>query len=413
MLLKTSTRLICLLMSLSLPGSLYAASYPKNNEKEDVVPLAKLNSNFHAGMVQGATVDTGLVLSSDGKVWVWGFRGSGQGGNGNHSDTSKPPTPIASLNNVVRVAGGIYHLLALDANGDLYGWGQSGYGETGCPGTYPNAPCKVLSDVTYMDAGEYWSIALTKDGKVYTWGHNTYGQLGIGGSTNKREPQYLNPKLNNETAVLVGAAYEHGYAVTRRAGGGYRVWGWGDNEAQALGQPTSSCLGVQKIIREPVHIQTLDAYAADITYIAGGNGWGTALLKNGDVIGWRALASLGQGTTKTNQCTLTPVLILNNVEQLYSRYVGSIALTSKSEIYTWGQTGGSAFPMIYGASVTKRYPAGKPIAVGGGKEHIYYINANGEMYGVGYNAAGQTNLDNKKIQDWPGGRIPIDQWFSK
>jgi alpha-tubulin suppressor-like RCC1 family protein len=324
-----------------------------------------------------------------------------------------PPMPVNSLNNVVRVTGGIYHLLALDSNGDLYGWGQSGYGETGCPGTYPNIPCKVLSNVTYMDAGEYWSIALDKDGNVYTWGHNLYGQLGIGkGKGNKREPQLLNGKLNNEVGVLVGAGYEHGYAVTYNKGTGkYRVWGWGDNEAQALGQETKSCLGVQNVIYEPVHIQALDAYAKDITYIAGGNGWGTALLRNGNVIGWGALVSLGQGITK-NQCTSTPVVILKDVEQLYSRYVGSIALTSRSEIYTWGQTAGSAFPMIYGNTVTKRYPAGKPVIIGGGKEHVYYINTDGEMYGVGYNPRGQTNPDERgKIQDWPGGRIPLEEWL--
>jgi alpha-tubulin suppressor-like RCC1 family protein len=407
-----SNQIIALILSFFLPTTLHA-DYVKNNEKEDVVPLAKLHPNFNTGLVQGATVDTGIVLSSDGKVWLWGFKGSGQGGNGKHSEPDLPAKAVNSLENVARIAGGIYHLLALDSNGDLWGWGQSGYGETGCPGTYPNIPCRVLSNVTYMDAGEYWSIALDKSGNIYTWGHNGYGQLGIGiGKGNKNTPQRLNSKLNNEVGVLVGAGYEHGYAVTlNQTTGKYRVWGWGDNEAQALGLSTTSCLGVQNIVYEPIPIPSLDSYAKDITYIAGGNGWGTALLKNGDVIGWGSLLALGQGVTK-NTCTSTPIKILSNVEQLYSRYIGSIAITTTSEIYTWGGSiSNSSFPMIYGVKVTKRYPAGKPVQIGGGKEHIYYTNTDGEMYGVGYNSRGQTNPNSKEKQDWPGGKIPLDEWL--
>lgn len=410
---KTSIKAVCMLVGVTLPWACGAAiKYTKNNEREDVVPLAKLNPNFGAGIGQGATVDTGIILSNDGKVWLWGFKGSGQGGNGSHVESDLPAKPVASLDNVVRVAGGIYHLLALDSNGDLWGWGQSGYGETGCAGTYPNIPCKVLSNITYMDAGEYWSIALDKDGNVYTWGHNAYGQLGNGKTGNSRVPFHLNSKLNNEKAVVVGAAYEHGYAVTV-SGGKYKVWGWGDNEGQALGV-SRSCSG-QHVIRDPVHITQLDGYAKDIVYIAGGNGWGTALLKNGNVIGWGKTASLGQGVSSFSQCSATPVHILSNVEQLYSRYVGSVALTNRGEIFTWGQTSGSAFPMIYGHSVTHRDRVnGTPVSIGGGKEHIYYTNTNGEMYGVGYNARGQTNPNDKgKIQDWPGGQIPVQEWLAK
>jgi hypothetical protein len=67
MFIKSLTQIACLTLSLLLPTTLFAA-YNKNNEKEDVIPLGKLKHNFNAGLVQGATVDTGLVLSSDGKV---------------------------------------------------------------------------------------------------------------------------------------------------------------------------------------------------------------------------------------------------------------------------------------------------------------------------------------------------------
>ncbi len=143
---------------------------------------------------------------------------------------------------------------------------------------------------------------------------------------------------------------------------------------------------MQKIIRTPTRATYLEPYANDMVYIGGGNGWGTALLKDGRVIGWGAHAALGIGVRKTNISGPEPVEIMNNVSQLHSRYVGSIALTNNGEIYTWGITAGSAFPMIYGDTATKRAPHEKPVvAVGGGKEHIFYQTDDGKLYGVGYN----------------------------
>ena len=34
---------------------------------------------------------------------------------------------------------------------------------------------------------------------------------------------------------------------------------------------------------------------------------------------------------------------MRNVKQLFSRYVGSIALTNDGKVYTWGQIDGSCF----------------------------------------------------------------------
>ena len=142
--------------------------------------------------------------------------------------------------------------------------------------------------------------------------------------------------------------------------------------------------------------------------MGGGNGWGEALLDNGDVIGWGIQAALGQGVTKTKFSSPEPIHIMSNVKQLFARYVGSIALSNDGDIYTWGQTGGSAFPMIYGAEITLRNNTNGPVvSIGGGKEHIFYRTADGSLYGVGYNDI--YKLDQSKPAgpniDWPGKQI--------
>lgn len=78
-----------------------------------------------AGLSHTSLITTGAAVLG-GDVWVWGFRGSAQQGNGIKVVANNAlPAKVQSLNNVVQLTGGAYHLIALDE------WGQSGYGETG------------------------------------------------------------------------------------------------------------------------------------------------------------------------------------------------------------------------------------------------------------------------------------------
>jgi len=371
---------------------------------ENAFNVIKGNSpSVGAGLADTTLITTGAALV-DGEVWIWGFRGSAQQGNGvTVVAMNAPPAKVESLGDrITQLVGGAYHLLALDKNGDVYGWGQSIYGETGCPQTYVNIPCKVISDAVQIAAGEYISVALDKSGQVWTWGHNLYGQLGNGGTRNSSIPVQV--YLNGEKARLIGGAYEGGFAVTEEG----HVWGWGDNEASGLGIQGPN-YGVQRIIRSPVHIPNLDKYAADIVHIAGGNGWGEALLNDGRVIGWGLRSALGLGVRTEALSSPEPVVIMDKVVKLFARYVGSMALTEDGYIYTWGQTSGSAFPMIYGHNTTLHWLPFKPTQIGGAKENLYYLTADRKLYGVGYNDL--FKLDQSRCCgpwiEWPGSEITL------
>ena len=361
------------------------------------------------GVSRNTLIDTGLALR-DGEVWVWGFRGSGQQGNGNSVVlNTAAPAKVNSLSNIVTVTGSAYTLVALDKDGNAWGWGQNLYGaagvgvDTGIISTPRQITFPGNAKVDQIAAGEYFFIARGTDGSVYTWGHNLYGQLGVNTTANlpRSSPQKVN--LSGETASLVGAAYEGAFVVTDQG----NVWAWGDNEASGLGFAGSN-YGVQQIRRTPVKVNSLQPFASQITYIAGGNGWGQALLEDGRVIGWGLRASLGQGTTSvsgvaghTNGNVIT---VTSNIAQMHSRYVGTIALTRDNKVLTWGQTGGSAFPTIYGPSVTDRtvQASGTIIDIGGGKEHVYYRTQDGRVWGAGYGAARKLLFTSAINQSWPG-----------
>jgi alpha-tubulin suppressor-like RCC1 family protein len=91
--------------------------------------------------------------------------------------------PFRPLSGVKAIAAGGFHSLALKTDGTIWAWGCNYFwGQLG-DGTCewrPN-PVRVagLSNVVAIAAGKYHSVALCADGSVWTWGANQHGQLGL------------------------------------------------------------------------------------------------------------------------------------------------------------------------------------------------------------------------------------------
>lgn len=96
--------------------------------------------------------DHSLALRADGTVLCWGGNDWGQ--------TNVPPR----LSNVVAVAAGADHSLALRRDGTVVAWGG-----TPPPFAETNVP-PGLSDVVEVAAGEQYSLALRPDGTLVAWG---------------------------------------------------------------------------------------------------------------------------------------------------------------------------------------------------------------------------------------------------
>ena len=89
-----------------------------------------------------------------GTVVAWGDNSFGE--------TNLP----ANLNNVVAIAAGGFHSLALRADGTVVGWGDNTVNQS----TVPSG----LSNVVAIAAGENHSCALKKDGTVVQWGDDYF-----------------------------------------------------------------------------------------------------------------------------------------------------------------------------------------------------------------------------------------------
>jgi len=103
--------------------------------------------------------------------------------------TGEPKPVLASLS--VRpssassqLSAGPNFSLAVDAEGNVWSWGDNSEGQLGQGNTDENpvaAPVKVkdLTDVISVSAGGAHALALKADGTVWAWGNNEYDQLGI------------------------------------------------------------------------------------------------------------------------------------------------------------------------------------------------------------------------------------------
>jgi hypothetical protein len=107
-----------------------------------------------------------LALKADGTVVAWGA-GTSNALAPNYGQAMVP----AGLTNVVAVAAGFYHSLALKADGTMVAWGSNSYGQTNVP--------VDLTNVVALAAGLYHSLALRADGSVVAWGNNSSGQTNI------------------------------------------------------------------------------------------------------------------------------------------------------------------------------------------------------------------------------------------
>ncbi len=161
--------------------------------------------------------DHSMALKSDGTVWTWGNNASGQSGNGSAGLPILTPVQNTTLTNVAQISGGFEHSVALKTNGTVWVWGYNGQGQIGNGSSGGNQPTPVqnitLTNVVDISAGNH-SLARKNDGSVWAWGENFYGQIG-NGTTNTTGCQCQPSPVQSAVGIgniLIGAGHRHSFA---------------------------------------------------------------------------------------------------------------------------------------------------------------------------------------------------------
>ncbi|XP_030008653.1 RCC1 and BTB domain-containing protein 2 isoform X1 [Sphaeramia orbicularis] len=181
-----------------------------------------------------------IALTTDGEVYAWGYNNSGQVGSGSTANQPTPRRVSSCLQNkvVVNIACGQLCSMAVLDNGEIYGWGYNCNGQLGL-GNNGNqqTPCRIAAlqgvNIVQVACGYAHTLALTDEGLVYAWGANSYGQLGTGNKSNQALPTLINTE--KERMVEVAACHtSHTSAAKTQSG---QVLMWGQCRGQAVASP--------------------------------------------------------------------------------------------------------------------------------------------------------------------------------
>jgi hypothetical protein len=232
------------------------------------------------------------------------------------------------------------------------------------------------------------------DGKVWCWGDNAYQQLGDGATRPGLNPVLVHGLPDHADQVSVG--YAHTCALLR----GGQIYCWGDNRAGQSGVAPS------EPISEPVHVAVPDV---EFTSVAAGQGHTCAVAENKTVYCW--------GNTVHGQCGIDPnvagaivvgptkVPNLDSVESIVTVKNHTCAVQSKTpQMMCWGSNthveeayinyklGPGAGELAYSA-IPKAVELDAPIVGAGmGFESTYALTEDGRVYAWGRNNRGQLGI---------------------
>ena len=334
-----------------------------------------------------------VAINDNGTVWSWGYNAYGQLGDGTDAHRYTPEQVVLGLTDVIAIAAGRSHTVALKSDGTVWAWGNNAHGELGNGTATDNwTPVQVrepgggagyLVDIIAISAGSTHTVALKSDGQVGTlwaWGNNDYGRLGDGTDIDSPIPVQV---VYYNVVAIAGAS--HSMAIK----GDGSVWAWGANNYGQLGIGRFSIDGGQAIIPEPIPTQVVGpagvAFLTDIIAVSTGDFHTVALKSDGTVWAWgnNAHGELGIGNTSAGITRPRQVIDPADDTGFLTDAVAVLAYGSKSVALKSDGT-------VWALNVTPSQVLGlTDIVAIAGIYHFVALKKDGTVWTMGENTQGQ------------------------
>jgi hypothetical protein len=155
-----------------------------------------------------------VAISSEGKVYTWGIAENGRLGHGHDNSNEMVSTPTCVDNFcernlvVTMVSCGSAHTAVVTDSGNLFtfGWNyynQCGKGDRDVDYFLPDQVNGEYQGIVSVSCGFAHTGFITKSGKLYCFGFNEDGQLGVGHERNIAVPTYVIFNENDDQDMCV------------------------------------------------------------------------------------------------------------------------------------------------------------------------------------------------------------------
>lgn len=284
-----------------------------------------------------------VALKEDGTVWTWGYNESGQTGDINTDHAISSPKKMIGFSSVKQCCAALETSVVLKEDGRVWSCGEP-YLCGGGAVMYPeylssaHAQAMYLHDIKSISSTYRHALALDNEGNLWGWGSNVSGQLGKDTQIDIPCPkQITNSEGQNCFFNPKSVSAGEGTSFVLCEDG--TVWAWGRNELGQLGDGTT-------IDRDyPIKVKNIEGngYLENVSMISAGDNHCIALINDGTVVTW--------GKIDSNKNSLLPCKVknedntgyLSNIKSITAGINISAALKEDGTVVTWKN---SALPKI-------------------------------------------------------------------
>ena len=197
---------------------------------------SKFNASEYTSISSGFQYT--IAVRSDGTLWSWGQNSDGQLGDGTILSKNYP-VQIGTDRDWKFVSAGPYHCLAIKTDGTLWAWGRGADYRLGTGyQTQKKEPTLIQDNLTplyvkHASAGQGHSLAVDINGNLWGWGYNSSGQLGTGDNITVTNPLIIDNSGDWEK-VFAGIQTDGDcFSIAIKTNGS--LWGTGYNVNYELG----------------------------------------------------------------------------------------------------------------------------------------------------------------------------------
>lgn len=282
-----------------------------------------------------------------------------------------------------KIVASSYHTLALDKEGNMYGFGYCRY-----LGISSNKLIKIKEGVKFREISNSYvdnGMAIDMDGNLWNWGANNYGQCGIANISSSLYEPTLNENIKNVKAIAAGPNNSFFIDQSGRMFGCGQAY-YGNGKEQIISKNFISVIdgkSFKKIVKPSEY----------------SNGWGThlAIDENDNLYSWGSNVNKQLGIEEDIDKSLVPVQVKagTKFKEIATGRMRCFAIDTDGNLWEWGMNSLTNIPQLIqqGTRFSK---------VSAGEDgHVLAIDEDGNLWTWGKNNYGQLGDGSTKNRSKP------------